>query len=393
MTQRPPSQHRKRRWPTWGAFAALVVAAAGCSGGIGTKAQPTTTVAPPVVTVTPAAASTGVALDAAPNVIAENGRIVKVVLAPPGGQPIAGTTSPDGRVWRAAPGLVPNTTYSGTVSVRGDNGRTVDEPWSFKTAQPAKELHTSFVNVSDGGTYGVGMPIVVRLNTTIPPEKRADLAKRLTVTTTPPIVGAWRWSSGNELHWRPQVYWPAGTKAVLKIDFAGFDAGGGTWGVDGRTVSFGIGDAHVSVVDAATHTMTVKSNGQVVRTIPVSTGRDKYPTKAGIHVINERAQKVIMDSATVGIPRDSPDGYYETVYWNVRISNSGEFVHAAPWSVGSQGRANVSHGCVNASTADAEWFFNFSRVGDVVEVLNTPVQLEPWNGYGDWQIPWQQWVG
>ena len=138
--------------------------------------------------------------------------------------------------------------------------------------------------------------------------------------------------------------------------------------------------------------MTVQENGKPIRTFPISAGSDKYPTKSGIHVVNEKSPKVVMDSATVGIPRDSPDGYYETVLWDVRISNSGEFVHAAPWSVGSQGNENVSHGCVNASDADAEWFFNYTMNGDVVQVLNTPVQLEPWNGYGDWQVPYDQWA-
>jgi lipoprotein-anchoring transpeptidase ErfK/SrfK len=371
----------------------LALAASACStGGGGGGAASTTTRPPVVVTVTPAATATGVALDAAPNVIVERGRITAVDLSAPGGKPLDGQISADGLTWRATPsGLAPDTTYRGTVTVLGDDGKTVQQPWSFTTAKPAKELHTASVNVSDGSTYGVGMPVIVVLNTAIPTDKRADLVQRLVLTTTPAITGSWRWSSATEVHWRPQAYWPAGTKATLGINFAGFDAGGGTWGVDGRTVNFSIGDAHVSVVDSVTHQMTVSTNGQVVKSFPVSTGRDQYPTKSGIHVVNERAQKVIMDSATVGIPRDSPDGYYETVFWNVRISNSGEFVHAAPWSVGSQGRSNVSHGCVNMSDDAAQWFFNYSRVGDVVEVRNTPVQLQPWNGYGDWQIPWSQW--
>ncbi|HVX17351.1 MAG TPA: Ig-like domain-containing protein [Acidimicrobiales bacterium] len=369
--------------------------ATGCSSsGGGVKVARTTTTAPAaLVTVTPAGAATGVALDAAPNVIVEHGRITNVALAAPGGQPVPGQISPDQHTWKASPGvLVPSTTYSGTVSVRGDNGKTIAQPWSFTTSAPARELHTDSVNVWDGGVYGVGMPIIVRLNTAIPQAKRAELEQRITVTGTPTVTGAWRWFSDTELHWRPQNYWTPGTNVTVDINFAGFDVDGQTWGVDGRKISFAIGDSHISVVDAATHQMVVRTNGAVVKTMPVSTGRDKYPTKSGIHVINERAQKVIMDSATVGIPRNSPDGYYETVYWNVRISNSGEFVHAAPWSVGSQGRSNVSHGCVNVSTANAEWFFNYSRVGDVVQVVNTPEQLQPSNGYGDWQIPWAQWA-
>ena len=99
-----------------------------------------------------------------------------------------------------------------------------------------------------------------------------------------------------------------------------------------------------------------------------------------------------MDSATVGIPRNSPDGYYETVYWDVRISNSGEFVHAAPWSVGDQGRANVSHGCVNVSTHRCPVVLQLQPGRRRRQVDDSPVQLEPTNGIGDWQIPWASWA-
>lgn len=392
MQSRPPTHRRIAQIVAMATCG--VVALVGCTkstnstkGGASPTSNPPTT-----IVVTPAAASTGVALDSTPNVIVERGRITAVNLAAPGGQPISGQITPDGHAWMASPGLSPNTTYSGTVSVTGDDGKTKSEPWSFTTAKPAKELHTAALNVAEGGTYGVGMPVVVKLNSAIPADKRAAVEQRMTVTTTPAVTGAWRWVSSTEAHWRPSVYWPAGTKAVLKLDFTGLDAGGGVWGVDARTVNFSIGDSHISVVNAATHQMAVATNGQVVKTVPVSTGDSKYPTKSGIHVVNERSQKVIMDSATVGIPRDSPDGYYETVYWDVRISNSGEFVHAAPWSTGSQGRSNVSHGCVNVSPTDAEWFFNYSRPGDVVQVTNTPATLEPTNGYGDWQVPWAQWA-
>ena len=252
-------------------------------------------------------------------------------------------------------------------------------------------MHTS-LNVGDGSTYGVGMPIIVTLDHAIPEAERKAVTDRLKVTSTPAVTGGWRWFSDTEVHYRPSAYWPAHTKVTLAIDFAGLHLGPGVWGVDGRTVNFSIGDAHVSTVDAAAHTMQVKVNGQVVKTLPVSTGNAKYPTHSGVHVVNEKSPKVIMDSATVGIPRDSPDGYYETVLWDVRISNSGEFVHAAPWSTGAQGNSNVSHGCVNVSTANAEWFYNLSMPGDVVQVLNTPNPLQPWNGYGDWQIPWAQWA-
>ncbi len=125
----------------------------------------------------------------------------------------------------------------------------------------------------------------------------------------------------------------------------------------------------------------------------MSAGRPKYPTTNGIHFTLEKAKTVIMDSATVGIPRDSPDGYYEKVHWNVRISNTGEFVHAAPWSVGSQGSANVSHGCINLSVVNATWFYKFSQRGDIVQVVGSPKRPDGWSlGVVDWNLSWSKWL-
>ena len=138
--------------------------------------------------------------------------------------------------------------------------------------------------------------------------------------------------------------------------------------------------------------MTVTSNGAVVRTVPQSSGREKYPTMGGVHIALEKSQHVVMDSETVGIPRNSPDGYREDVYWNVAITNGGEYVHAAPWSTGAQGNRNVSHGCVNLSTSDATWFYGFSRVGDIIQVVGSPRSPTGDAGTADWNMPWEQWV-
>jgi lipoprotein-anchoring transpeptidase ErfK/SrfK len=381
----------------------FTLALAAC-GGSGKQAVPTTTTAPPPpVEVVPTFAdgATGVALDAKLGLLVKNGKLNDVALnaVVPEGTPSTtlpptptGTIVSDGAAWHVDGGFAPNTAYTIAAKVSDVRGTASSKDFRFTTGGPVAELHTT-LNVGDDGVYGVGMPVIVQLSHAISADKRAALLERLKVTTTPAVNGAWRWFSDTEVHWRPEVYWATGTKVSLAIDFAGFDAGGGVWGVDGRTVNFGIGDAHVSTVDTTTHQMVVTSNGQVVRSFAVSTGRDdKYPTKSGIHVVNEKAQRVIMDSATVGIPRNSPDGYYEEVFWNVRISNSGEFVHSAPWSVGSQGFDNVSHGCVNAAPADAEWFYNFTQNGDVVQVNGSSEQLQPWNGYGDWQIPFDQWA-
>jgi lipoprotein-anchoring transpeptidase ErfK/SrfK len=98
-----------------------------------------------------------------------------------------------------------------------------------------------------------------------------------------------------------------------------------------------------------------------------------------------------MDSSTWGL---TGTGAYRTeVEWATRISSSGEFVHAAPWSVDSQGVENVSHGCVNVSTDAAKWFYDTFIPGDPVIIRNTVgPALEVWDGFGDFQLPFDQYV-
>jgi len=345
-----------------------------------------TTAAPPPVTFTPTAGQANVALDAKVEVSVTEGRLtsVSVSTGPKDKAPLAGQLDPSGNRWTSSGTLAPAATYQVNVNVVARDGTASTASSSFSTLAPTSKV-TARVAPLNGMTVGVGQPIAVYLSA--PVKDHAAVERRLTVTTDPPVVGSWLWLSDSQLHWRPPQYWQAHTKVSLDAALAGANLGGGQWGTESRKVAFTIGDSHVSVVDATTHQMTVTTNGQLVRTIPVSTGKDKDPTKSGVHVVMDKAQTTVMDSATVGIPAGSPDAYKLTVKWNVRISNSGEFVHAAPWSVGSQGRRNVSHGCVNASPTDATWFFNYSQLGDVVEVKGTPAQLELTNGFGDWNVP------
>jgi lipoprotein-anchoring transpeptidase ErfK/SrfK len=364
--------------------AAVVKQAAAVEAGGGKKGTP-----PSPLVVTPASGATGVPLDTVVQVSVATGRLNQVAVTTPSGAALAGALSPDGKAWTATARLAAATTYKVVASEVHGAVQGAPTTSTFTTLTPAKKVKAGIAPL-DGMTVGVGQPVAVYLSA--PVKDHTKVLPHLTVTTDPQVQGAWHWVSDSELHWRPQAYWATGTKVTVATDLSGVDLGGGAWGVESRTIHFTIGDAHVSTVDATTHLMTVTSNGQVVKTIKVSTGRDKYPTKSGVHVVLDKAQKTVMDSSTVGIPVNSPDGYKETVLWNVRISNSGEFVHAAPWSVGSQGRANVSHGCVNVSTADATWFFGFSQLGDVVDVHGTPQNLEPTNGFGDWNVPWEQWA-
>jgi lipoprotein-anchoring transpeptidase ErfK/SrfK len=303
------------------------------------------------------------------------------------GSEIPGSTGTD---WWASRGrLRPATEYQVRALVRPKGGRSQTRTWKFSTAIPAAGLGAKVIP-GDDEVVGVGMPITLKFNQ--PVVNKAAVEQRLEVRTSVPVKGSWRWFGDKEVHWRPLQYWPANIEVWMNADLVGVDAGNGVFGDVNRTVHFKIGDAHVSTADTATHTMTVTDNGQVVRTMPISAGRDKYPTMSGTHIVIGKAPTVVMDSRTNGIPLDSPDGYLETVLWDTQISSTGEYVHAAPWSVGSQGRANVSHGCINVATDQAQWFFEFSQKGDIVQVNGTSRGPNEDIAVKDWKIPAAQWA-
>jgi lipoprotein-anchoring transpeptidase ErfK/SrfK len=308
------------------------------------------------------------------------------------GTTIPGRLSGNGRSWASASHLVPLTRYVAHLTLADTAGDAHPRTLRFAATDASKHL-TATLSPGDNDTVGVGSPVIVSLSRPVPDGKRADVERRLAVSTTPSVVGAWHWMSPQVVHWRPPTYWKAHTTVTVTSDLDGLYVGSGVWGVGHHQTTFKIGDSHISRVDGARHQMYVYNNGKLVKTFPISAGRTQYPTKSGVHITFEKSQVVTMDSATVGIPRDSPDGYYEQVYWDVRISYGGAFVHAAPWSVAEQGISNVSHGCVNVATDNAIWFYNFSLRGDIVDVYNTgapPDTADP--GMADWNMPWKQWL-
>jgi lipoprotein-anchoring transpeptidase ErfK/SrfK len=359
----------------------------GSGSGNGAKAEET--VAPVRLTVTPKHRATRVALDARAKVVADSGRLRAVRISGSGGRRLAGKLAADGRSWVSTGPLAPATRYRVVAEAVNEAGAPTRRQTTFTTLRPRAELRAAIMPL-DGETVGVGLPIGVWFNQ--PVADRAAVERRLQVSSSKPVTGAWHWFADNEVHYRPKAYWPAGSKVTLRARLAGTDAGDGVWGVADRTIRFAIGQRRVSVVDVRTHRMKVTAGGRTLRVLPVSTGRERYPTTNGVHFVIEKNAVKLMDSSTIGIPRNSPGGYYQRVNWSVRISNSGEFVHAAPWSTGSQGRANVSHGCVNLSTANAAWFFRQTRRGDVVEVRGSPKRPGDSFGVADWNMSWRSWL-
>lgn len=304
------------------------------------------------------------------------------------GEEVAGDLSPDGLNWSTTDPLGYNKRYTLTAQSFGLGG-IVTEAMSFKSHSPAN-LTMPYLSPGDGSVVGVGQPIAVRFDENIP--DRAAAEKAITVTTDPPVEGAFYWLSNREVRWRPQNFWEPGTTVTVKVDTFGVDLGNGLFGQESTNGTFSIGDRVVATADDNAKLLTVRRNGEVVMTMPISMGKNSTPTPNGVYTIGDRYSRLIMDSSTYGVPTNSPEGYRLEVDWATQMSYSGIYVHSAPWSVGSQGSANVSHGCLNVSPSNAQWFYNNTKRGDVVEVVGTVGStLSGVEGLGDWNIPWSQW--
>jgi lipoprotein-anchoring transpeptidase ErfK/SrfK len=315
-----------------------------------------------------------------------DGQLRDVVVTGPDDTPLAGRLQE--QAWVSTGRLLPDTRYRLRATVRDVAGRDATRSLAVTTVPPVHVL-TAALRPGDDAVVGVGQPVVAALDAPVrDPAARKAVVERLTVTSRPAVQGAWRWMNDRELHWRPAELWPAGTQVEVRTDLDRLALPDGSWGSGVRTSRFRIGDAVVSTVDVAAHTMTVTRNGEVLRVMRASMGRPEFPTRGGTHLVLEKFASKVLDSDTVGLP-----GRYQTeVDSAVRLTYSGTFTHAAPWSVADQGVRNVSHGCINLSPEDARWFYDLSRRGDVVHVVGTdvPPKLDD-PGAMDWNLTFEEW--
>jgi len=375
----------------------LVLVLTGCSGdgGFGADTQTSAPPRPAQLQVLPADGGVDLSPDSAILVSVGHGELDSVTVENAAGVPVNGamgapadgSTTP---LWQPTEPLLYGESYTITAQATGEDGETVTATSTFGTVLPAAQVFPA-IGPLDGTTVGVGMPIRVYFDQ--PVTDRAAAERNLIVSTSVAVVGGWNWFSDTEVHWRPQVYWPPNTEVRLDANIYGVNLGDGAWGKLDRSISFTVGASHISVADAATHTMQVYDGGVLVQSYPVSMGRPDFPTDNGPHVVIDKNRIKVMDSTTYGLALDA-GGYITEVEYATRISNNGEFVHAAPWSVAQQGNANVSHGCINLSPERAAWYFDFSQVGDVVEVINGGGEtLSAADGdIYDWVIPWETWL-
>ncbi|HEU4426695.1 MAG TPA: Ig-like domain-containing protein [Pilimelia sp.] len=305
------------------------------------------------------------------------------------GEVIEGAPRPDGSSWVPTQQLEYGTKYTVTVTAAAEGGKTATASSSFTTmAEPDKLVRVSTF-LGDDMVVGVGMPLMVTFGREVPEDLRDDVQRRMFVQTSPSQEGVWRWISGTEVHFRPKVYWKAGTKLSFRVAAGGLPLGDGWYGRADLTIRASVGPAVVMVVNNATKKMTVTKDGKLLRTIPVSLGKKSTPSSYGTMLIIEKYRKTVFDTFAELGPRE---GYRINIEYAQRLTWSGEFVHSAPWSVASQGRVNVSHGCVNMSPANAQWLFGITRVGDPVTVKGTERKLQNGNGWTDWNLTWDQYV-
>ena len=414
-------RRRWRRAAQWTAAAAAVALLAGACGGSssggkaavapvgagqtassaasgGAPSSATSSAAQPMVlSAVPADGTKGADPAKGIQISAANGKLESVTAADASGKAVSGTLAADGSSWASTGTLAISSSYTVVAKAQDASGAEKTTTSKFTTLTPQKRLGLDHYVPDDGTTVGVGQPVAVFF-TNAPNEKdRAAVEKAMTVTTTPHVDGAWNWRGATEADWRPQSYWQSGTKVQVHLGLNGVKAGEVTYGSFTKDFSFTIGDATISTVDLAKDQMTVTQNGKVLRVIPVSGGMpDKHPTWSGKMVVLDKTANIEMKSQSVGFT-DSADFYDMKIQYAVHLTDSGTYVHAAPWRHADFGVDNVSHGCVGMDLEPAQWFYDLSKPGDIVEVLKNSqtkgnVTTNPNPGFDDWNLSWSQWL-
>ncbi|MGW0484736.1 MULTISPECIES: L,D-transpeptidase [Nonomuraea] len=361
---------------------AVLLAAAGCA-----SAEPPPR--PPVVHVSPAFDTKRARPDQGLVVSAKGGTLSQV-LAYVSGVPVRGTLDPTRTTWRSSWTLKPGAEYTVTVKAAGAEGPSTVTMGRFRTRQAARSFGLAATTPQPGETVGIGMPVILDFDT--PVRDKAAVERALEVRAEPPAEGAWRWIDDTRAVYRPRRFWRPRQQVTVTAHLAGIRLAPGVYGVSDQTFAFTVGRAQTSAIDTRTHQMTVRRDGRVVQRMAISAGMAttrEYTTTSGVHLTMDKGNPVRMISP--GRSEGDPDYYDVMIDHAVRISDSGEYVHAKD-NVWAQGRANVSHGCVNARPDQAAWFYDTSLRGDPVTITGTDRRLEWDNGWGFWQLSWEQWL-
>jgi len=374
---------------------AVGVVAPGALAACGSKISKGTAEAPaqlpaPSISYQPADAATDVKPVEPVRVDVKDGWFQKVALTNADGKVVAGTLNRDRTSFTVTEPLGYGASYNWAGSVVGHDGKAVPVQGNFTTINPTKQVNGQF-QLADGQTVGVAAPIIIQFDASI--SDKASVEKALKVTTDPPVEGSWAWLpdevGGSRVPYRTKDYYPAGTKVSVDARLYVHDFGDDAYGAQDITLNFQIGRRQVVKAEASSHRIQVlDGSGAVIMDFPCSYGEGDLPrniTRSGIHVVTEKYEDFYMTNPAAG---------YANVRerFAVRISNNGEFIHGLAASVWAQGKKNVSHGCLNLNYDNAKWYYNHSRIGDVVKVINSHGPKINFNQGGQWSIPWSQWL-
>jgi lipoprotein-anchoring transpeptidase ErfK/SrfK len=389
-----PSPARRYRWTAavaiCGAFGLLLSA---CSGGGSSPAASGGKHGSPAasglaVSITPADGSTDTTPGQGITVTASHGKLSKVSVSA-GGDQVAGTMNATGTVWHSTWALDVSQSYTVTAKAAGTPaagtaGKTVTKTSAFKTLTPSQTFSTTIYE-AQGGSYGVGMPIILYFNQKI--TDKAAVERAFQVTSSKPVVGSWYWDEPCNMavtcaYFRPENYWPANTQVSFTGHLNGVEGAPGVYGEHTLTQSFTIGSSLIVVASTARHFMSLYRDGTLIDHWPISTGKPGDNTPNGTYLTIDKGNPVIMKGP----------GYKLPVPWSVRFTWSGDYLHDAYWSVGEQGFTNVSHGCVNMPPADAETYYKMEVPGDPVTVTGSPRAGVFDNGWTQWFLPWDKYL-
>jgi lipoprotein-anchoring transpeptidase ErfK/SrfK len=377
---------RMRRSAGIAVVAALALLVAACSAGGSTAAhQPGgQSAAAADLKITPVNGAGDADPSAGITVTAVHGTLKNVAVRTTGGS-VTGSLSQDGKVWHSRWALGTGTSYQVTATASEGHSGTVTQASSFRTLTPGSDFQAQ---IFEGyhQTYGVGMPIMLTFSQPI--TNRAEVERSLQLTTSKPVVGAWYWDGDEHLDFRPENYWPADTQVSLTGHLDGVQGASGAYGTANLTQTFGIGASVIAVASTTSHRTQIYYNGKLRYDWPISTGKASTATPDGTYVTIEKENPVRMVGGTPGTA-----GYYsELVPWSVRFTFSGDYYHDAPWSVGSQGYANVSHGCVNLSPADAQAYYDLAVPGDPITITSSTKAGKWDDGWTEWFLSWPEYL-
>jgi lipoprotein-anchoring transpeptidase ErfK/SrfK len=363
------------------------------SSGSATAPPPTrTTPAPPpaaAVSVRPAAGSQAASPAKPVTVHSTGGTLSRVVVTNPVGAKVVGKVSADRRTWTSAEDLGYGKTYKVSAVATNAAGKATRKVSSFTTLTPGNQTAAT-VFPGSGTSVGVGTIIDVNFDEVIADKAAAEQV--MTVTSTPAAAGSWHWMNDKEAEWRPAHFWKPGTKIHVKVGIYGAQVGTGLYGQADQEASYTVHDDWRAIGDVNKFTLAVYHNGTKVKTLPASFGKVGTPTHGGWHVVYEKYPLYLMNSASYGVPADSPGGYKDfKAYWAMRISGDGEFDHENAGTVYAQGSSNVSHGCINLSPEGSKWLYDHLGIGDPENIVGGSPMLPIDDGYGGWNVSYAQW--